>query len=231
MYCLLLITIAGGVYESKAPKDIAIKFARDPNSAPIFNYASMAHNNNFFFSCLSSHETAMPSALKADLELSFSSIETLQQEMIVTASSMFGPGFVWLVKSKQLGPRKYFLLNTYLAGSPYAGAHYRKQSVDMNTENGNPEVLDLLGRAAVNTVGAHGQFSKPAKAVPAGGIDVIPILCINTWEHVYLPDYGVGTGGIGGKRAYAERWWDRINWTVVANNAELDKVGPGHFVT
>jgi Fe-Mn family superoxide dismutase len=206
---------SGGEYESKLPKDIAIKYARDPNSAPIFNYASMAHNNDFFFRCLSPTETTMPNALRVALEGSFSSIDTLRQEMIVTASSMFGPGFVWLVKAHQAGPRQYALLTTYLAGSPYPGAHYRKQAVDMNTES---EQRVTRG-PVMNTVGAFGELSR--KATAPGGININPILCINTWEHVYLPDYGVGVGGSGGKRTYAERWWNRIDWNTVAGNADI----------
>jgi Fe-Mn family superoxide dismutase len=211
--------IIGGEYEHKTPKEIALKYARDPNSAPIFNYASMAHNNHFFFSGLSPVETAMPEPLQKELEDTFQSIETLRKEMIVTASSMFGPGFVWLVKLP--ATRKFSLLTTYLAGSPYPGAHYRRQVVDMNTED--PSVSESLRRTLsaepVNTVGAHGAYSE--KKLPPGGIDLIPTLCINTWEHVYLPDYGVGAFEGGGVRAYAERWWDRIDWNVVANHANV----------
>jgi Fe-Mn family superoxide dismutase len=175
----------------------------------------MAHNNNFFFNCLSPAETAMPVHLQKELELSFSSIDTLRQEIIVTASSMFGPGFVWLVKTK--GLQKYRLLTTYLAGSPYPGAHFRKQALDMNTQH--DDVLHVLNSKAANTVGAFGVMSEPEKKMAPGGIDINPVLCINTWEHVWLPDYGIGAGGAGGKKAYAERWWNRINWSTVASNA------------
>lgn len=218
----------GGEYEHKTTKEIAIQNARDPNSAPIFNYASMAHNNHFFFSCLSPTETAIPEPLQKELEATFESIENLRREMIVTASSMFGPGFVWLVKHTTT--RKFSLLTTYLAGSPYPGAHYRRQEVDMNTEN-DKSISDSIRRSLrgdpVNTVGAHGVHSE--KKLAPGGIDLVPTLCINTWEHVYLPDYGVGAFGTGGLRAYAERWWDRIDWAVVANHA--NSRGPGRFLS
>ncbi|KAH7417265.1 Manganese/iron superoxide dismutase [Cadophora sp. MPI-SDFR-AT-0126] len=209
--------IAGGDYESKPPKDILIKYARDPNSAPIFNYASMAFNNHFFFEALSPEPTAMPEALQADLEQSFGSIETLKREFVVTASSMFGPGFVWLMKNRA---GKYTLLCTYLAGSPFPGAHYRKQSVDMNTEDKSvSEAIRRLQREdPVNTVGAHGQHSQ--KKLAPGGIDITPVLCINMWEHVYLADYGVGAGGVGGKKAFAESWWHTIDWSKVEERAK-----------
>jgi Fe-Mn family superoxide dismutase len=179
----------------------------------------MAHNNHFFFNCLSPQETVMPSNLRKELEGSFSSIETLREEMIATANVMFGPGFVWLVKAKDIGRRNYSILTTYLAGSPYPGAHFRRQAVDMNTE---ADKISGAFRAVtagnpVNNVGAHGALSK--KAMAPGGIDINPVLCLNTWEHVYLPDYGVGFEGSGGKRAYAENWWRRIDWNVVEHNA------------
>ncbi|RDL34588.1 uncharacterized protein BP5553_07716 [Venustampulla echinocandica] len=213
----LNVLTAGGEWESRTPKEILLKYARDPNSAPIFNYASMAHNNAFFFNCLSPKPAAMPKILKEELTASFSSIETLKQEFIVTASSMFGPGFVWLVMGRD---RRFSLLTTYLAGSPYPGAHYRKQNVDMNTEDKSvSEHMRRINRGPpANSVGAFGAYSGNQSLAP-GAADVLPVLCINTWEHVYLPDYGVGAFGGGGKKAYAESWWNAIDWDVVANNA------------
>jgi Fe-Mn family superoxide dismutase len=139
------------------------------------------------------------------------------------ASHRFGPGFVWLVKHPLR--KKYSILTTYLAGSPYPGAHYRRQEVDMNTEDKSisAAVRRTLRNEPVNTVGAHGSHS--AKKLPPGGIELNPVLCINTWEHVYLPDYGVGAFGSGGKRAFAERWWHRIDWAVVATFADAGGIG------
>ena len=204
---------SGGQHEFKTPKDIALIYARDPNSAPLFNYASMAHNNHFFFEALSKETTEIPSNIKADIERCFGSVETLKREMIVTAGSMFGPGFVWLVRNNDHGNggKSLNILTTYLAGSPYSGAHHRRQAVDMTTES-----ADVTKGLPVNAqIGAHGPLSKKQGKTAPGGIDVNPILCINTWEHVYLPDFGVGADGVDGKMAYAERWWDHINWNQV----------------
>ncbi|KAL2065044.1 hypothetical protein VTL71DRAFT_4184 [Oculimacula yallundae] len=213
--------VAGGTQASKAPKEILIHYARDPDFAPHFNHASMAFNNHFFFESLahrvSPEPTVMPEALQVELVRSFGSIETLKKEFIATATSMFGPGFVWLMKTRD---GKYTILCTYLAGSPFPGAHYRKQAVDMNTED--KSVSDSIRRLnrqdPVNKVGAFGQFSQ-TKVAP-GGIDITPVLCINMWEHVYLPDYGVGAGGAGGKKLYATSWWDAIDWAKVAERAK-----------
>ncbi|KAL3423927.1 37S ribosomal protein S26, mitochondrial [Phlyctema vagabunda] len=204
---------------SKSPKEVLLKYARDPNAAAIFNYASMAHNNAFFFQGLTPEPTQMPEALKKELENSFSSIDTLKRELIATANSMFGPGFVWVVKSKS---EKYSILTTYLAGSPYPGAHFRKQPVDMNTENdADHNRRAIMDSDPVNTVGSHGRLSKQQPKLAPGGIDVIPVLCLNTWEHVYLRDYGVGLNGHGGKRMFADSWWETIDWAVVANHAQI----------
>jgi Fe-Mn family superoxide dismutase len=218
----------GGEYESRTPKDILIKYAREPNFAPHFNHASMAHNNHFFFKCLSPRPTEMPGPLAKELEESFSSVATLRREFVVTANAMFGPGFVWLVKDRKL--RKYSLLTTFLAGSPYAGAHHRKQTVDMNTTAAEPSNISEamrreIGGAHRNQVGAFGPLSEKQK--PPGGLDVVPVLCLNVWEHVYLPDYGVGLGGVGGKEEYVKNWWESVDWLVVANNADVK--GPAAF--
>lgn len=76
-----------------------------------------------------------------------------------------------------------------------------------------------------NTVGSHGTHSNKNK-IPVGGIDATPVLCINTWEHVYLPDYGVGSAGTGGKRGFAESWWYAVDWNVVADKADARAAQP-----
>lgn len=173
----------------------------------------------------------MPSALQNELEDSFSSIETLRREFILTASSMFGPGFVWLVKAKD-GNKGYTLLSTYIAGSPYPEAHHRRQPLDMNTEHSDRSISDYQRRMTsglpANKVGSHGPLSNDQR-MPPGGVELTPLLCINTWEHVYLADYGVGAGGVGGKKAFAEAWWSAINWEVVADKAGA--TGPNKFKT
>lgn len=208
-------------------KEIAIKSARQPESAAIFNYASMAHNNHFFFQGLSPQKIAIPESLEKGLAESFSSIETLRRDIITTAGSMFGPGFVWLVLRNPEATdsfisrtSKYALLTTYLAGSPYPAAHWRRQSTDLNTES---EPLDahqrLMNSRPTNTVGSIGRLSEAETKLrhPPGGFQrpgsIVPLLCINTWEHVWLPDYG-----ITGKWAYAEAWWEKIDWNQVAAN-------------
>jgi Fe-Mn family superoxide dismutase len=204
--------------------------ARDPDVAPIFNYASMAHNNQFFFQHLSHKPVEIPALLRGHLEKSFGSIETLRREMVYTAAAMFGPGFVWLVKvSTPSMPVSFKVLTTYLAGSPYPAAHWRRQDVDMNTQSGsfNESAVETGKRYLENTAFGAGKRS-PATvkrlSFAPGGTDLVPVLCLNTWEHVWLWDYGFGVGQAGGgKLAYAEAWWNRINWDKVSKEANITR--------
>ncbi|RWA12281.1 hypothetical protein EKO27_g2823 [Xylaria grammica] len=224
------------------PLTILKNTARDPSQAATFNYASMSHNNHFFFSQLvnleklheqkaqaktqaqeyetqdielEASENRIPPKLKRELERSFSSIKTLRLEFLTTALGMFGPGFVWLVKNANTQDLR--ILTTYLAGSPYTAAHWRRQSVDFNTslaESGT--VNDFLSRYQTGAGNSGGRFTPQAP----GGIDVIPLLCVNTWEHVWLIDYG-----IGGKGEYVQAWWETIDWEKVeglAFNSQRD---------
>jgi Fe-Mn family superoxide dismutase len=169
----------------------------------------MAHNNHFFFAGLSPNGTPMPDALRAELEASFSSIETLRREITITASAMFGPGFVWLVKA---GPGNYKVLTTYLAGSPYPGAHWRAQSTDMNTVGNEGSARSHFRNQLFGSRVRTGNL-------PPGGIELEPLLCLNTWEHAWLLDWGVGAGGRGGKMAFADAWWELIDWNKVAQSS------------
>nr|POE63263.1 putative 37s ribosomal protein s26b, mitochondrial [Quercus suber] len=212
---------AGEPMENQSPKSLAIQFARDPMAASLFNHASMAYNNHFFFSGLSTLPMQLSdsriSLLQPSLEQTFGSIETLRTTFLETAAAMFGPGFVWLVycpKAPQPSLQKgsWRILTTYLAGSPFPEAGYRQQGIDMSTQNAN-SYQSYLSAQPTNTAGAFGSYSKIGREEsrqPPGGTSLIPVLCVNTWEHVYIRDYGVE-----GKRQYLKDWWDAIDWESV----------------
>jgi superoxide dismutase, Fe-Mn family len=202
-------------------KNLLIKYARQPSMASLFNHASMAHNNHFYFSCLTPQNTEkdMPESLRRGLEASFTSLDTLRREFVAIGCSMFGPGFVWLVRVPN--ENRFSLLTTYIAGSPYAAAHYRRQSHDMNTETSSMTPADVARTNALrnakplNSVGAFGPLSERGRVAP-GGINLIPVLCANTWQHAYIVDWGLPQ-----KKQFLEAWWDRIDWNAVAENADL----------
>lgn len=156
--------------------------------------------------------------------------------MLATAESMFGPGFVWLVVHNEphaTGSSKTLaILNTYLAGSPYAGAHWRKQSDDMNTidnmaqpgEKAETYVARNKGQIATFGLQNSGRVidRTGGKQVQAGAADIEPLLCVNVWPHVYLEQFG-----FAGKRKYLEKWWDSIDWSKVSRHVEHSS-GLGH---
>ncbi|KAG8165256.1 hypothetical protein KVR01_005531 [Diaporthe batatas] len=238
---------AGTAYADMTTLETAIATAREPHLAATFNYASMAHNNHFFFSGLSKTGGAdrsehMSEMMRKALELSFGSLETLQREMLLTADAMFGPGFVWLVQQMDAtGARAwpFKILTTYQAGSPYPSAHWRSQGSDMNNHGSHGEggqvVKEYFNRqnTANRREPLHG--AAPAEknrfARPPGGTDVVPVLCVNTWEHVWMWDYGVG-----GKMDFLTNWWNIIDWGRVESLSRLSgkramtenpQVGPG----
>ncbi|WEW59705.1 superoxide dismutase [Emydomyces testavorans] len=209
----LNLMTAGTPDENSSTGTLLVKYARDASMASLFNYASMAHNNHFFFNCISPEPVTIPQKLDEAIYESCSSVDSLKAEFLAAANAMFGPGFVWLVKAKETAELR--ILCTYIAGSPYPGAHFRRQPVDMATQTTgvaggeNPYAVRQL---ASRTYGAMGAYSR-RKVLAPGGADVHPILCVNTWEHVWLRDWGVG-----GKPGYLEAWWDKINWEEVAQN-------------
>lgn len=151
-------------------------------------------------------------------------MDTLRETFIATAEAMFGPGFVWLVQTNDSAvPGGLRILPTYIAGSPLSGAHYRRQSHDLNTHNAD-------SYQQLNKVGTFGNAAKQENKAkkPLGGTDIVPLLCVNTWEHVWLHDYGVG-----GKSAFLRAWWEKIDWDVVRQNATItanQNEGKGGFL-
>ena len=228
-----LISMAEGTYPTET-KQIALQTARNPAEAAIFNHASMAFNNHFYFQSIStSPDRDMDPRLKDALVKDFGSLENLRSEMLAMGEAMFGPGFVWLVRvpsSAGSVGKEFKLLNTYLAGSPFAGAHNRRQAIDMNTQNVANAVaaggVEGLARGATllqhqtpqNNVGAFGQHSRlnAAENVALGGVDVLPCLCVSTWEHSYMLDWRYE------KRNFLERWWTFINWDVVRQRSGVE---------
>lgn len=187
------------------PYELTLKYARRAEMASVFNYASMAHNNHFFFNCLSPVQKQIPADFEKDINDTCSSVESLKLDFLATANAMFGPGFVWLGKNLEREGLMHIFC-TYNAGSPYPATYARRQSVDMATHPRDAP----LGNQYAGSMGAH---SANQKSLAPGAVDVHPILCVNTWEHVWLMDYG-----IAGKAEYLERWWNRINWEVVHDN-------------
>lgn len=202
---------AGTQYASTATHDLLLAHARQPQAASLFNHASMAWANHQFFSTLSPTPPKMSPILTSKIHDSFSSPASLRATFIATANAMFGPGFVWLVRNKLKNPHmmenELSLLTTYLAGSPLPGAHYRKQEVDRNT---------MMAAGSFGSTSLLGRKDKFAY----GGADLDVLLGVNTWQHVWLRDWG-----IGGKKRFLEEWWEAIDWDVVESKLHSSMSG------
>lgn len=157
------------------------------------------------------------------IEESFSSLESLRATFIATADGMFGPGYVWLVKKPT---NELAIMTTYIAGTPYPGANFRRQPVDMNnvTTNIVPTVRPFTVHQqteAIKTIiknhasyaghaGSFGSESEYAQRWLTGDANMQPLLAVSTWEHTFLPDWGAW-----GKRDFLEKWWEKIDWERV----------------
>lgn len=228
-------------------KEIAKMTSREAHLAATFNYASMAYNNNFFFDSIASNCVKlvkngkeeiepikpyehMPPLLRKGLEASFGSLDNLRTEMIEQANAMFGPGFVWLVRHQHArglsGPSDpYRILVTYQAGSPFPEAHWRRQSMDMNSVAGTDDRMGNTVSAYFETIARHqgrvpqmhgsgADILHARRDVPPNSATVVPVLCVNTWEHAWMFDWGVGN-----KRRYLEAWWRAVHWGKVWERA------------
>lgn len=150
----------------------------------------------------------MSPILTEKIDQSFSSVESLRETFIATANAMFGPGFVWLVKRKNVRVSgasdlpELAILATYIAGSPWPQAHYRAQESDTNTNL---------------QAGSFGIRSGKGEKLAPGGTSIEIMMCVNTWQHVWLRDFG-----FGGKKKFLGHWWDSIDWDVVERNGQFE---------
>ena len=187
---------------------LAEKYSHSAQNASLFNIASMAVNNHWFFKSLSPTFNNPSPKLLQDIETNFDNLDNLRQDFLETANAMFGNGFVWLMKEHGNGNLR--ILCTYNAGSPYPGAHHRHQSREMATQ----DIASRLTRPQ-NNVGMFGASSRNRELGSTNALKAEPILCLNMWQQAWLPDYG-----LMGKESYILCWWERINWEMVEQAAQ-----------
>jgi superoxide dismutase, Fe-Mn family len=228
----------GTIYEHYTALELTKITGRNAQTAHLFNFASMAHNNHMFFRCLQAPTGAgpeeIPSPVPMPLDIAetikecFNSVDSFRETFLSTALGMFGPGFVWLMQKSE-GDKKGSLtiLCTYNAGSPYPEAHWRHQQRDMNITNGvGPGVSPQRFRQDYHSMFGN-QHAQPQNMLPGfashrplapGGAQMHPILCVNLWEHAWVPNFGIAN-----KHEYLTAWWERIDWNEVFNLGVFQK--------
>lgn len=87
--------------------------------------------------------------------------------------------------------------------------------VDRGVERNVYGVNAGLQQQAYGYAGSHGPHSANKKQIGPQGQDLNVCLAVSTWEHVWLGQYGVG-----GKKKFLERWWERIDWGTVETNMQ-----------
>ncbi|KAK6530036.1 hypothetical protein TWF694_003410 [Orbilia ellipsospora] len=207
---------------------IAIMTSRNSDQAAVFNYASMLHNNHFFFQSLSPAPVPVIPHLLAQIEESFGHMDILKETMLATAMACFSNAFVWLVIDN--ANKKMRILTTYNSGTPYGLAH-RRQSVDTNTTSPLPPTPPPTDAISISQAlsptndyqNSADQYNKAQTEqaltdVPSeiGRSSIFsPLLCVNVWEHAWLVDYGFDK-----KEEYLENWWNSVDWGVVWSRLE-----------
>ena len=115
--------ISGTQYELNDIQSLIFRTARQPSQAAIFNYASQAWNNHFFFQTISANnsknEGNQSTELNAAIINVFSGMEILKEQLLSTAESIFGSGWVWLVSIEEEQGCTLRVLATYNAGAPF----------------------------------------------------------------------------------------------------------------
>ena len=144
------------------------------------------------------------------------------------ASTAIASGYGGQTENKNKAPSYEFrILPTYLAGSPYPGAHARQQAHNLtnhNLETYREEMAKNAAQRPANQVGYFGPYSRGDTGDAAdgtvesikrwSGADIMPVMCVSTWQHAYMQDWG-----IDGKKQFLEAWWERIDWEKVWANA------------
>jgi len=209
--------------------DLHKRYAHVAQKAALYNHAAMAIHTQYFFEGLAhAPATAIPRSpginTKKAIEKHFDSVDQLRTEFLDIADSVFGNGFVWLMLTRDAGGLS--VLATYNAGSPWPGAAPRRDNRDMATIDARQLAEELQdprkhagyysGDLSSHMAGSFGNFSANRARFYEDHLDAEPLLCVNLWQHQWLPDYGQF-----GRREYLTAWWDSIDWAEVEHRYSL----------
>lgn len=185
-------------YETRSPMAIAMSTSKKPQLAPVFHYASQAHNNHLFFQQLKHNGAKIPiqesdikPQLLASVKNTFQSLENFRNEFLYAADVMPGNGWVFLIEDEN---KELKIVSCNNDGTPYF--YGRNQTYDLNTTFDYENYKKLI-KYKQNILDNVKDYS-------------LPLLCVNVWEHAYIVDYGVN-----GKSEYLENFWNSINWNVI----------------
>lgn len=102
--------IPATVYETMSLDDIVLQA-----DGAVFNNAAQAWNHTFFFESLTPTAKAVPGELEKLLVENFGSLDAFKEQFVKAAASLFGSGWVWLVKD---GQNRLSVVSESNAGNP-----------------------------------------------------------------------------------------------------------------
>lgn len=102
--------IPATVYETMSLEDIVLQA-----DGAVFNNAAQAWNHTFFFESLTPTAKAVPGELEKLLVENFGSLDAFKEQFVKAAASLFGSGWVWLVKD---GQNRLSVVSESNAGNP-----------------------------------------------------------------------------------------------------------------
>lgn len=102
--------IPATVYETMSLEDIVLQA-----DGAVFNNAAQAWNHTFFFESLTPTAKAVPGEFEKLLAGNFGSLEAFKEQFVKAAASLFGSGWVWLVKD---GQNRLSVVSESNAGNP-----------------------------------------------------------------------------------------------------------------
>jgi Fe-Mn family superoxide dismutase len=136
--------------EGKKLGEIIAQAVKSPDTQGIFNNAAQVFNHDFFFKCL---KKDCPAEFPKKLEKAFGSREKFDDAFKAAANSVFGSGWVWLVKSKD----EYKIVKTANADTPATHGESPVLTLDLwehayylDYQNRRPDFIDTYLAHLIN---------------------------------------------------------------------------------
>jgi superoxide dismutase, Fe-Mn family len=190
--------------------------AENPDLKPLNYYASQAYNNQFFFESL--RESVNPDAEVSSRLPDAKDADWRKVDISQTVRN---------TPSDALGAGKTSLMAT-ISDSFDSILAFREQMINRASAmfgNGYTWLVTTDNTFHVLNTYNHGTPFRQNKdnALSNGNFgndmrNLVPLVSINTWQHVYLTDYGVA-----GKRRFIENAFDCLDWSVVLKRLPQEK--------
>ncbi|KAJ9049883.1 hypothetical protein DSO57_1020036 [Entomophthora muscae] len=178
----------GTVYEYDSLYKTIIRSAPEPYDSVIFNTSSQLWNLGFFVQQLSNEPVELKSDLQLKLCKSFGSMKSFQNQLIDSAKTIFGNGWVWVIEDHN-GELK--ICSTMNAGTPLVPG--RMQQTE-GASYGESLVIQRQRKLP------------PGNLAPGANI---PIMAINLWQTGYVADHGFFV------EDYVTHFLNHVNWILI----------------